>query len=358
MTSECGERRDKAYTGFEQGPIRPPSESFSLLIRVVRNCPWNRCTFCPVYKDTRFSVRPVEDVQRDIDTVYRYVCALDRLAAAPRLEAAEEIRALSLEAGAEDQAAFHAAFQWVFAGGKRSVFLQDANALVAKPPDLMAILHHLKTRFPDIQRITSYARAQTIQHIDIDVLRSLREHGLNRIHIGLESGSDTVLKRVCKGVTKAGHVEAGCRVKEAGIELSEYVMPGLGGQTLSQEHVRETADALNQINPDFIRIRTLAIPPSAPLHAEYAAGRFDKCGEVMMVQELLGLLEGLHGITSEVKSDHILNLFGELAGHLPGDKGENDAAVADVPGFAPPKTNPLPNRPPPGSLHPVYRSGG
>jgi radical SAM superfamily enzyme len=148
----------------------------------------------------------------------------------------------------------------------------------------------------------------------------MKNAGLNRIHIGLESGSDAVLERVMKGVSKATQVKAGIKVKKAGIELSEYVMPGLGGQELSEVHAHETADALNQIDADFIRLRTLAIPNTVPLYAEHRNGRFKKCTDIMMAKEILNFIEKLDGITSTIKSDHILNLFQDVEGKLPDDK--------------------------------------
>jgi hypothetical protein len=125
---------------------------------------------------------------------------------------------------------------------------------------------------------------------------------------------------VKKGVTKEMHVQAGQKVKRAGIELSEYYMPGLGGKKYLKEHALQTADALNLINPDFIRLRTLAIPSQAPLFEDWQAGRFEKCTELEVVKEILLFLEHLDGITSVVKSDHILNLFADLEGTLPQDK--------------------------------------
>jgi hypothetical protein len=151
-------------------------------------------------------------------------------------------------------------------------------------------------------------------------LKAIKNAGLNRIHIGLESGSDAVLKMTQKGVTKETHIKAGLKVKKAGMELSEYVMPGLGGKTFSREHAVETADALNRINPDFIRLRTLAIPDSVPLFDNFESGSFEKCTDLMMAEETLLFIESLNGITSVVKSDHILNLFQDLEGKLPEDK--------------------------------------
>jgi radical SAM superfamily enzyme YgiQ (UPF0313 family) len=144
--------------------------------------------------------------------------------------------------------------------------------------------------------------------------------GLSRIHIGMESGSDKVLARIKKGVDKKTHITAGQKVKKAGMELSEYIMPGLGGRDFSREHALESADALNQINPDFIRLRTLAIPDHVELFEEYQKGDFKKLNDIETAKELLVFLQALDGITSTIKSDHILNLFENLEGGLPQDK--------------------------------------
>lgn len=317
MTPKAVDRQ--SYAGFEQGPIRPPSEANSLLIRVTRNCPWNRCTFCPVYKGRRFSLRPPADVIQDIETVARYVSALQEMAAPGQPLNRSELVALSDQTPPQEQEAFQAALRW-YAGGMRSVFLQDANSLIIKPDDLIGILSHLQKTFPWIERITSYARSHTVARIPDEKLEAMKAAGLNRIHIGMESGSDAVLQQVKKGTTQDQHIRAGIKVKAAGMALSEYVMPGLGGQALSGEHADQTAHALNQINPDFIRLRTLAIPNHVPLFAEYAEGRFQKPSDRMMAQEIRSLLNGLDGISSTVVSDHILNLFQEVEGILPGDK--------------------------------------
>lgn len=322
--SESKEKTNKklsdSYSGFEQGPIRPPSEAYSLLVRVTRNCPWNRCTFCPVYKGTKFSRRSVDHVRKDIDAVFRHTETFRELADESGRVPQDEIRRLTQEADPETSPAFVAAFNWYFAGGMKSVFIQDANSLIMQPSDLVQILNHLRKRFPQIERITSYARSQTIARTKEGDLKAIRDAGLNRIHIGLESGSDEVLKMVKKGVTKEMHIQAGLKVKKAGIELSEYYMPGLGGKKYLRNHALDTADALNQINPDFIRLRTLAIPNSAPLYEDWQSGRFEKCTEVEVVEEILMFIERLDGITSVVQSDHILNLLQDLEGTLPRDK--------------------------------------
>jgi hypothetical protein len=313
-------QKDDSYLGFEQGPIRPPSEAYSLLVRVTRNCPWNQCTFCPIYKEAKFSRRPVEHVKRDIDAVHTHVESIRELADEQGRVPRSEIERLTSDVRAQMEPSFVAAFNWYFAGGMESVFIQDANSLIIRPENLIEILKHLKKHFPQIKRITSYARSQTVSRMKEEDLKAMGEAGLNRIHIGLESGSDEVLKIVKKGVTKEQHILAGQKVKNAGMELSEYYMPGLGGKKLWKEHALETADALNQINADFIRLRTLAIPNHCPLYEDWQSGRFEKCTELEVIKEIQLFIENLDEITSEVKSDHILNLFQDLEGTLPEDK--------------------------------------
>jgi radical SAM superfamily enzyme YgiQ (UPF0313 family) len=307
------------YSGFEQGPIRPPSEAGSLLVRITRNCPWNKCTFCPVYKGAKFSLRPVGHVIKDIDQVHFYVKALLSAQTTNGRIPHSEFSRLTKTGEDPDRRALHAAYNFV-ANGMKSIFLQDGNSLVIKPDDLVYILEHLKQAFPGVDRVTSYARSHTLARISDENLRRIAQAGLNRIHIGMESGSDKVLKKVRKGSDKATQIRAGQKVKRAGMQLSEYYMPGLGGCSLYRENALETADAVNQINPDFIRMRTLALPNGTPLAQQHAAGEFDKMGDVETARELLLFLESLEGITSTVKSDHVLNLFTEVEGTLPHEK--------------------------------------
>lgn len=302
----------RPYQGFEQGPIRPPSEAYSLLLRITRNCPWNRCTFCSVYKKRTFSLRPVEEIIRDIDAVHHFVNELQEPGKTAASRSVENLHS-------EDRQAFFAAKSWL-ESGMESIFLQDADSLAMKPEELIAVLRHVKRRFPMAERITSYARSSTISRISDEHLREMAEAGLNRIHIGLETASDRILKMVRKGVTKEIQIRAGRKAREAGMEVSEYVLTGLGGSEFWEDHAVETADALNQINPDFIRFRTLRIADSLKLFETSDAPSWKRTSGLGQAREIHLLIQNLENISSRIKSDHMFNLFQEIDGTLPEDK--------------------------------------
>jgi len=304
------------YQGFELGPIRPPSEAQSLLLRITRNCPWNKCTFCGLYKGEKFSIRPVSHLKKDIDTIRYYVEKIQDIIQQPGGGNQGDLHNLQAGRPEDERMALHTALNWI-RGGMKSIFLQDANTMVIKPDDLVEILNYVRQSFPQVERITSYARSYSIARISDENMARIAAAGLNRIHIGMESAADEVLDFIKKGVDKQTHIVAGKKVKEAGIELSEYFMPGLGGSQFSKQNALETADAVNQINPDFIRIRTLAIPEQVELYQDVQSGDFTPLGDLQMAEELLLFLDNLTGISSTIKSDHILNLFQEVEGQLP-----------------------------------------
>jgi len=308
------------HQSFEQGPIRPPNEARSLLLRLTRNCPWNQCMFCPVYKGRKFSLRSVEEVKKDIQTAR---------------DIADDIKALSWSLGftgrITDQVASHVFSSPNYSDAYRSIaawlyygtgacFLQDADNLVMATEDMVEVLQFLREKFPEISRVTTYSRSRTIVRKSVDALKKLKEAGLNRIHVGLESGYDPVLRMMKKGVTGAQHVEAGQKVVAAGMELSEYVMPGLGGQDLWREHALATAEVLNRINPHFIRIRSLRVPDRVPLFSLLKEGTFKMQTDDMLAEEIKLFIQSLSGISSVVTSDHIMNLLEEVSGRLPEDK--------------------------------------
>jgi radical SAM superfamily enzyme YgiQ (UPF0313 family) len=314
---------------YEIGPIRPPSEAYSLLVRFTRNCPWNQCLFCHLYKVRKFEKRSAEEIKRDVDTIKAIHDDIVSLSWKRGLggKVTEELAEAIFSSDAYNEC-YKSVAVWAYFGEK-NVFIQDANSLAMNPEHFIEALIYLKQAFPSIERVTSYARSRTIaKRLSVEQLRRMKEAGLTRLHLGFESGSDFLLQYMSKGVTKAEQIEAGKRVRAAGIELSEYVVLGLGGKKWWMEHVDETADALNRINPDFIRFRTLKVLKSMPLYERVQGGDFLMSSDEEILREEKTLIEKLEGITSHIKSDHILNLLEEVDGKLPGDK-ENMIGIID-----------------------------
>jgi radical SAM superfamily enzyme YgiQ (UPF0313 family) len=309
---------------FETGPVRPPSEAQSILLRITRSCHWNKCDFCPVYKHEQYSIRGVDEIKRDIDAMAAVADRIRHRMGSACQSGADRVNVVDLAKGLDHDDAVDAdcarlmAF-WMF-HGLRSVFLQDADALVLRTERLVEILNHLRDAFPTITRITSYSRSKTLSRKSPDELKSLRAAGLNRVHTGMESGSDAVLSLMHKGVTQEEQIRSGRQVVAAGIELSEFFMPGLGGRDLSAAHCAESAAVLSAVNPTFIRIRTTVPVPGTPLHRMMTQRRWTPMTEEEKVRELRDFLRRLDGITSTVQSDHMMNLLEDLAGRLPGDK--------------------------------------
>jgi hypothetical protein len=208
---------------------------------------------------------------------------------------------------------------WLYYG-TGSCFLQDADNLIMRTDDLVEALTFLRQTFPEIRRVTTYSRSRTVTKKTPDALKRIRQAGLDRVHIGLETGYDPLLKLMKKGVTGEQHVEAGRRLVAAGMEVSEYVMPGLGGREMWREHAVETAKVLNRINPHFIRLRSLRVPRRIPLYAKLEDGSFHMLTDDEVAEEIRVFIEHLDGINSTVTSDHIMNLLEEVGGRLPQDQ--------------------------------------
>ena len=257
---------------FEIGPIRPPSEAESLLLRITRNCSWNKCKFCNLYKKHSFSTRPIEEIKADIDQVALY--RNDILSWMPEgiLYNSDVINEKLLDLPEETMQRYFYILRWM-AMGEESVFLQDANTLVLSFDKLREILVYIREKLPQIKRVTSYGRVDALMKFSVAQLTELKEAGLDRIHSGYESGSDKVLELINKGYTKEQEIEAGQKVKASGIELSVYFMPGVGGKDLSVDNAAETADVVNKVNPDFVRIRTFVSHPGTGLMDDIDAGR-------------------------------------------------------------------------------------
>ncbi len=309
---------EKLSQTFELGPIRPPSEAYSLLIRATRNCPWNRCQFCPIYKGSKFELRSVEEIIKDIEAAKAISEGLKEIA----WKTGHGNKVIEVAAMLSNQPQYgqcvHNVARWLATGGK-SAFLQDSNTLIMRTPELTQVITFLRKTFPSLNRVTTYGRSHTAARKSLVELQEIKDAGLDRIHIGLETGYDPLLVYIEKGCTAKNHIEGGTKVKEAGISLCEYVMPGLGGKKMSQEHARETARVLNEIDPDYIRLRSLHITPAMPLWTRLQDGDFELQTEDEVAKEIGVFIENLQ-VTSHLKSDHTLNLLMEVKGKMPEDK--------------------------------------
>jgi hypothetical protein len=307
-------------SSFEQGPIRPPNESRSLLLRLTRNCPWNQCLFCPVYKGRKFSLRTVDEIRQDIQTARNIADDIRELSRRLGANGVVDDAVISqISGGSGYSQCYRGMAVWMYYG-TFACFLQDADNLIMKTDDLEAVLTFLREKFPEIRRVTTYSRSKTVSRKSPESLKRIRKAGLNRVHIGLETGYDPLLKFMKKGVSAAVHIEAGQKLIEAGMEVSEYVMPGLGGQAVWREHAIETARVLNLINPHFIRLRSLRVPDRIPLYEKLETGSFVMQTDDALVEEIRVFIEALDGIVSTVSSDHIMNLLEDVSGKLPEDK--------------------------------------
>lgn len=291
------------------GPIRPPSEAHSLLLRVTKNCPWNRCEFCSAFKGEKFQLRTVEEVKEDILTIKRQ---------------AEDIRRWAEQIGSADKIGYVArcnGILWLENDGVRSAFLQDSDSLIIKTEQLVEIVGFLCETFPTLERVCSYARGKTVARKGSEELKRLREAGLSRLHIGLETGDDELLAYVQKGATAEEMVQAGRKAIEAGFELSEYVMTGLGGRERWEQHAKNTARVLNRINPHFIRLRTLHLIQGTPLYEKAKRGEFHVNSIEGVLIETRRLIEDLDVTSELITSDFSSNFFmGGVDGKLPEDK--------------------------------------
>jgi len=210
---------------------------------------------------------------------------------------------------------------WLNEGVVKNVFLADSNSVIIKTGDLAEIVRFIYETFPTVERVTSYARGKTLNKKSPEDLKMLREAGLTRLHVGLETGDDELLLYVQKGATAEEMILGGRKAIEAGFELSEYVMPGLGGRERWEQHAQGTARVLNGINPHFIRLRTFGVAPGTPIEEKHRRGEFTMQSTEGLLIEVRALIEALDVTSEFVVSDHVMNRYMWGAdGKLPQDK--------------------------------------
>lgn len=272
---------------YEEPVFRPPCEAGSLIIQATIGCPHNRCAFCGMYKSKRYRVRPLEEIRQDLGMAKN---------------------------------AWPAPY---------SVFLADGNTIAMRTDDLVDVLDSVRETFPDVHRISCYGGARFIRGRKVADLARLREHGLSIVYMGLESGDDVILERIDKGATADDYVRAAAKMKSAGIELSTYVLAGLGGRERTREHALGSARVLNLMKPDYIRIRTLVFLPGFPLFEELRSGRLVECTGREIAEETKLLLENIELDGARFLSDHVSNYL-PLNGLLQRDRRKMIDAIDEV----------------------------
>jgi hypothetical protein len=330
------------------GPI---GEGAALMLRVNRNCPWNQCLFCSVYKQSRFSARSVEEIKGDIDTARRIGDLLEGKSREMGLngwiqqgviekvirEQPEIFGDYPTRVTQEQRLALRCLSNvagWYMYGARR-VFLQDANALFLKAGDLVEVLRYLKGAFPTVDTVTCYARSKTCAQRTPEELKELHEAGLSWCFVGIESGCDRVLDSMKKGATQGDHISGGQKLMASGIKMAAFVMPGLAGgdREMSGRHILDTLGVLNEIRPTEIRVRSLAVLESAPLRGKWEAGEFLPPSEEQMVDELKGLIEGVN-FDCTFETLQMTNLF-TFKGQLPARRNTFLDAISDYQALSP-----------------------
>ena len=262
---------------YEGRVFRPPSEAHSLIVQVTIGCSHNKCTFCDMYREKCFRIRRLDEVKRDFEAARQMYRKVDR------------------------------------------IFLADGDALMCRAEHMAEILCYIREIFPECERVTSYGSPASILCKTQDELNMLHTLGLDMIYLGLESGSDEVLRRVNKGETADEIVRAGLMVKQAGMKLSVTCIAGLGSLELSEEHAIGTAEALSRMKPEYIGLLTLLFELETPLMRDWKEGRFYLMNSIEIAQETLILLEHIDAEGSVFRANHASN-YVNLAGTLNADR--------------------------------------
>lgn len=262
---------------YEGMVYRPPSEAYSLIVQATVGCSHNKCTFCSMYKDDSFKIKPVSDIKDDL------LLARDT-------------------------------FNYV-----RRVFIADGDALAMKQEDLVEILTFIKEVFPESERVGIYGSPKSILRKDIDDFKQLKSLGLGIIYLGVESGSDEILKRIKKGVTKEEMIAAGRIVKSADIPLSITLISGMGGKELTNEHSLESADIINQISPDYVGLLTLMLNPKTELYEQVESGEFEILTPYEVLLETKLMVENIDVKDCTFRANHASN-YVNLRGVLSQEK--------------------------------------
>lgn len=264
---------------YEGTCIRPPSEAFSILLQVTLGCSHNKCTFCGTYKDKRFQIKDDRIILSDILFASKYMKGQDR------------------------------------------VFLMDGDALIIPQKRLMWILDKIREHLPWVRRVGAYANAKSIRMKSVEELVQLKENGLGVLYLGVETGDEDLLKKICKGTSAQNLIQMGRNVKEAGIKLSVTVLLGIGGRKGSLRHAKATGELLSAMDPDYVGALTVMLIPGTPLHAEWMSGEFLLPGQQELLAELREMIAHTNLSRGLFFSNHASNYL-PIKATLPGGKQE------------------------------------
>lgn len=269
---------------YEGKIYRPPSEADALIVQATIGCSWNHCTYCDMYREKSFRVRPLDETLADLDA-----------------------------AGA------------AFGDDVQKVFVADGDALVLPTEHWLAILGRCRARFPNLRRVSCYAMARNVLEKTDDELRALREAGLAILYVGPESGDDPTLKRIAKGDDFAAHVEAADRARRAGFELSVIVLLGIASER-SDAHARATAALVTRMDPHFVSALTVTVVPGTPLARLRAKGRFEVPAIDALLRELRTIVDLARPTDALFRTNHASNYL-PLGGRLPRDRARIVATI-------------------------------
>jgi len=272
---------------YEGAIYRPPSEAHSLILQVAVGCSHNKCTFCGSFKEKKFRVKSFEEIKEDVDEAKAFGRYINK------------------------------------------VFLADGDALIIPQKRLLPIIELVKESFPKLERIGVYGNVKSILKKSVDELRQLKELGLGILYLGVESGDQVTLDRVCKGTTLEKTEQAAKRVKEAGIVLSVTVLLGLGGVERSKIHAEETGKFLSRIDPEYVGALSIIVVPGTPLARDIENGMFTIPDPYMLLEELAIMIKNTNVTHTFFASNHASNYL-PIKVWLPEEKEKALRAIMHV----------------------------
>jgi radical SAM superfamily enzyme YgiQ (UPF0313 family) len=263
---------------YEEPIFRPPSEAASLILQATVGCSWNHCTYCAMYREKKYRVRPLDEL-------------LAEIAFAGRAYGQEVTK----------------------------LFVADGDALAMELSHWEPLLVACREAFPRLRRVSAYATALNVLAKTDDELRRLRELGLALLYVGPETGDDETFRRIAKGAGFAEHALAAKRAHAAGMKLSAIFLLGAGGIDRSVEHAEESARLVTEMDPAFLSLLTLTVVPGTPIAALEARGAFELPSIERMLEELRTIVAKSSPTGSVFRTNHASNYL-VLEGRLPRDR--------------------------------------